>query len=86
MCENIYAEHHYCGQEFDGRRVSPFADYADFLTFIEAEFKARGEPKKRAEATEFFRSVARETTDGENETSNRRSRAKRTTAICRKRR
>ncbi len=40
------------------RVLSPFAEYADFLTFMEAVFKAQGEPTKHAEATAFFRSCA----------------------------
>lgn len=40
------------------RVLSPFAEYAEFLTFMEAEFKAQGEPAEYAEATEFFRSIA----------------------------
>lgn len=62
MCEDLYAEHHFCGKDFDGRVLAPFATYSDFLTFMEAEFKAQGEPEERAEAMEFFRSIA--TNDG----------------------
>ncbi len=40
------------------RVLSPFAEYADFLTFMEAEFKAQGEPTERAETIKFFRSLA----------------------------
>ena len=42
------------------RVLSPFAEYADFLTFMEAEFKAQGEPAEYAEAMEFLRSCAKE--------------------------
>lgn len=40
------------------RVLSPFAEYADFLTFMEAEFKAQDEPEKYAGTMEFFRSCA----------------------------
>ena len=55
------------------RVLSPFAEYADFLTFIETEFKAQDEPKERAETTAFFRSLAKDAdedgaeNDGESE-------------------
>lgn len=42
------------------RVLSPFAEYADFLTFMEAEFKAQGEPEERAETTAFFRSLVKD--------------------------
>ena len=66
MCEDLYAEHHYCGEDFDGRVLAPFATYSDFLTFMESEFKAQGEPAERAEAMEFFRTIA--TNDGATKT------------------
>ena len=47
------------------RVLSPFAEYADFLTFMEAEFKAQGEPTGRVETMEFFRSLAKDA-DGDN--------------------
>lgn len=65
MCEDLYAEHHYCGKNFDGRVLTPFATYSDFLTFMEEEFKAQGEPAKYAEAMEFFRSCAHDASNGD---------------------
>ena len=42
------------------RVLSPFAEYADFLTFMEAVFKAQDEPTERAETMKFFRSLAKD--------------------------
>ena len=38
--------------------LCPFADYASFLSFMEAEFKAQGEPAENVPTMEFFRSQA----------------------------
>ncbi len=40
------------------RVLSPFAEYADFLIFMEKEFKAQGEPAEYVDAMEFLRSYA----------------------------
>lgn len=47
------------------RVLSPFAEYSDFLTFMEEEFKAQGDPAKYAEAMEFFRLIAADASDGD---------------------
>ena len=47
------------------RVLSPFAEYADFLTFMEAEFKAQGEPAEYADAMELFRSIATKEANGD---------------------
>ena len=47
------------------RVLSPFAEYSDFLTFMEEEFKAQDEPAKYAEAMEFFRSIADDASNGD---------------------
>ena len=65
MCEDLYVEHYYCGKNFDGRVLAPFATYSDFLTFMEEEFKAQGEPARHAEAMEFFRSCAPDASNGD---------------------
>ena len=46
------------------RVLTPFAEYSDFLTFMEAEFKAQGEPAEYAEAMEFLRSCAAKEANG----------------------
>ncbi len=38
--------------------LCPFSDYASFLSFMEAEFKAQGEPAENVPTMEFFRSQA----------------------------
>lgn len=70
MCEDLYVEHYYCGKNFDGRVLAPFATYSDFLTFMEEEFKAQGEPTERAEAMKFFRSCAPDASVGDVENGN----------------
>ena len=40
------------------RVLSPFAEYADFLTFMEAEFKAQGKTEEYAETIGFSISCA----------------------------
>lgn len=47
------------------RVLSPFATYLDFLTFMEAEFKAQGEPAEHAETMEFLRSCAKEASESD---------------------
>lgn len=47
------------------RVLSPFATYSDFLTFMEAEFKAQGEPAEHAETMEFLRSCAKEASESD---------------------
>ncbi|MBQ9127441.1 MAG: hypothetical protein IJY15_06755, partial [Thermoguttaceae bacterium] len=49
------------------RVLSPFAEYADFLTFVETEFKAQDEPEKYAETMEFFRSCAADASNAADE-------------------
>lgn len=38
-------------------RLSAFPDYASFLSFMETEFKAQGEPAEKVPAMEFLRSL-----------------------------